>query len=135
MKTKSNILNELQQARQQHGREVEQTKEIQYDEAGKRITVSYDSNLKETTIVETDGRETKTFERMTIHEKERLDALYDKTQYYSELDTEQPADAIDHNGMLDRFIENITRNDESRDATVDHRIDEIDRSDSEDLER
>lgn len=128
-KDEEKILQELRT--EERTKEEKLYREIIYEKDGGTETVQYNDIMKETIFRNADGKETVRFERIDDTERERLDALADSTQYYTDLndqmghEEEASTDSIDQvNLENDMCIEDgrtLDELDELRESNNDER--------------
>lgn len=88
-KKKEEVLRELEEIRKDKTLERVEDREIITDKDDGTEIIRYNEHLKEITWRDTEGKETVSFERIDESERERLDELYDKIEYYSQLNEEK----------------------------------------------
>lgn len=88
-KKKEEVLRELEEIRKGKTLERVEDREIITEKDDGTEIIRYNEHLKEITWRDTEGKETVSFERIDERERERLDELYDKIEYYSQLNEEK----------------------------------------------
>lgn len=88
-KKKEEALRELEEIRKGKILERVEDREIITEKDDGTEIIRYNEHLKEITWRDTEGKETVSFERIDERERERLDELYDKIEYYSQLNEEK----------------------------------------------
>lgn len=91
-KKKEEALRELEEIRKGKILERVEDREIITEKGDGTEIIRYNEYLKEITWRDTEGKETVSFERIDERERERLDELYDKIEYYSKLNEEKEAE-------------------------------------------